>query len=218
METVPRRHLRRRLGTLATLTVTIAGLGGIAAGAAHADPLPRPPSDACNPNLETIWQDVATARVTPKITHWTGISIAPGTTGSSTETLSEVDSVSTTYNTSVEITAQASVLFAKVSAKVGFSVQKTKASTSTWSRTVTMNFNRPGEYGLFKGTHKVEGEFVRYQCARTGANTGVWVNTMTGGTGSYVTFDVEIQGTIACDSPVVPGSVQELARRQLTCP
>ncbi|MFB8242820.1 hypothetical protein ACFC58_40425 [Kitasatospora purpeofusca] len=218
MEAAPRPRLRRRLGALATLTATLAGIGGLTAGAAHADPLPRPPSDSCNPNLETVWQDVATVRVSPAITHWTGISIAPGTTGSATETLSEVDSVSTTYNTSVEITAQASILFAKVSAKVGFSVQKTKASTSSWSRTVTMNFNRPGEYGLFKGTHRVEGEFVRYQCARTGPSTGVWVNTMPGGTGSYVTFDVEIQGTIACDSPVAPGSVQELARRALSCP
>ncbi|MFF7456402.1 hypothetical protein [Kitasatospora sp. NPDC008115] len=217
MEAVPRRHLRRRLAALATLTVTLAGLSGIAAGAAHADPLPRPPSDTCNPNLETIWQDVVNVRVTPTITHWAGISIAPGTTGTFTETLSQVDTVSTTYNNSVEITAQAGLLFAKVSAKVGFSVQKTKASTSSWSQTLTLNFNRPGEYGMFKGTHRIEGDFVRYQCARTGANTGVWVNTLPGGTSTYETFDVEIKGSVACDSTVVPGSVQELARRGLTC-
>ncbi|MFE2722588.1 hypothetical protein [Kitasatospora sp. NPDC059327] len=212
----PRRRLRR-LGALATLTVTLAGLTGLAAGTAQADPLPRPPSDSCNPNLETIWQDVATARVAPVITHWSGITIAPGSTGAYEETLSEVDSVSTTYNNSVEITASAGILFAKVSAKVGFSVQKTKASTSTWSRTLRYNFNSPGDYGLFKGTHKVEGEFVRYQCARTGANTGVWVNTLTGGTAPYTTYTVELQGTISCATPVTPGSVQELARRELRC-
>ncbi|MFF2953021.1 hypothetical protein ACFVVU_16940 [Kitasatospora sp. NPDC057965] len=203
---------------MATLTATLAGVSGLAAGAAHADPLPRPPSDTCNPNLETIWQDVVNVRVTPTVTHWAVISIAPGTTGTFTETLSEVESVSTTYNNSVEINASAGILFAKVSAKIGWSVQRTTASTHSWSQTLTVNINRPGDYGMFKGTNKVEGDFVRYQCARTGPSTGVWVNTLPGGTSTYLTFDAEVKGSIACDSTVTPGSVQDLARRRLQCP
>lgn len=211
----PLPRTRRRLAALGVLTAMVAGVTGLSTGAAYAEP----PS-SCNLNLEHEWYEVSSAAVDPVLTHWKGITIAPGTTGSIETTLTEVEAVSTTFNTSTEISAEAKVFLAKVAVKVGFSVQTGKSTTSTWSQKVTLNFNRPGDYAVFKGTHRVRGSADVFVCLPSGdpwnPGPGFWAYAF-GSHPAYTTFDAEVEGTVSCDTPVTPGTVQELARNKLIC-
>ncbi|MFJ9950519.1 hypothetical protein [Kitasatospora sp. NPDC091207] len=198
-------------GLAALLAVTGLGLG---AAPAQADP---PPNPVCNPDRDFVWEDIVTARVEPTVTDFIAVAITPGTTGQYTRTLTEINSVSTTVNSSVEVTAEFKALFAKVSAKVGFSVSDTKSTTRSTSVTDTVNFNSPGYYGMYRGTRKVTGEWVRYLCARSGPGTGYWINTNPGGAGTYTTFDIPEQGTVSCGWPEPAGTVRASARLRLFC-
>ncbi|WP_371515498.1 hypothetical protein [Kitasatospora sp. NBC_01300] len=198
-------------GVAALVAVTGLGLG---AAPAHADT--APPTATCDPARDYLWEDIASARVEPTVTDFLAVAITPGTTGSYTKTLSEVDSVSTTINTSTEVSAEFKAIFAKVSVKVGFSVATTKATTRTTTVTDTVNFNSPGYYGLYRGTRKVTGEWVRYICARSG-NTGYWINTSPNGPGTFTTFDVPEQGTVSCAYPEPAGTLRAAARARLVC-
>ncbi|MBD0676764.1 hypothetical protein [Streptomyces sp. CBMA156] len=197
-------------GVAALVAVTGLGLG---AAPAHADT--TPPTATCDPARDYLWEDISAVRVEPTVTEFLAVAIAPGTTGSYTKTLSEVDSVSTTINSSTEVSAEFKAIFAKVSVKVGFSVSSTKATTRTTTVSDTVNFNSPGYYGLYRGTRKVTGEWVRYICARSGS-TGYWVST-TNGPGTFTTFDVPEQGTVACSFPEPAGTVRAAARARLVC-
>ncbi|MFJ6773060.1 hypothetical protein ACIQOV_19230 [Kitasatospora sp. NPDC091257] len=208
----------RRTALPAALTVLTAAASALGAGTAHADSL----NDPCDPRVpQTQLFEVATATVDPVLTHWKGITIAPGTTGSIETTVSEVQAVSTTFNASTEISASAGALFAKVSVKVGFSVQTGKSTTSSWSQKITLNFSRPGDYAVFKGTHRVQGTADAFTCVVDGPigsdpSKGRWAYVF-GYHPVYSTFDAEIEGTVSCDTPVSPGTVQELARNKLVC-
>ncbi|MFE2725862.1 hypothetical protein [Kitasatospora sp. NPDC059327] len=197
-------------GLAALIAVTGLGLG---AAPAHADPA----NPACNPNQDYLWQDIVSARVEPTVTDFLAVAIAPGTTGRYTKTLSEVDSVSTTVNNSLEVTADFKALFVKVSAKVGFSVSSTRASTRTTTVTDTVNFNSPGYYGLYRGTRKVTGEWIQFVCARSGPTTGYWIRTDPGANGTFITFDVPEQGTVSCAWPEPAGTLRAAARSRLVC-
>ncbi|MFF1906249.1 hypothetical protein [Kitasatospora sp. NPDC058218] len=207
------RNRRAALTSGFAALFAVAGLG-LGAAPAQADP---PPNPVCNPDRDYLWEDVVTARVEPTVTDFLAVAITPGTTGQYTKTLSEIDSVSTTVNNSVEVTADFKALFVKVSAKVGFSVATTKSSTRTTTVTDTVNFNSPGYYGLYRGTRKVTGEWVRYLCARSGPGTGYWINTNPGGPGTFVTFDVPEQGTVSCAWPEPAGTLRAAARLRLFC-
>ncbi|MBP2323386.1 hypothetical protein JOF56_003771 [Kibdelosporangium banguiense] len=207
-----RRQLRNiAIGVAAAAAAALA----IPAGSAAADP---PPGRNCNPNIESEWYDIISAQTMPTVTHFRGITIAPGTTGSRTETLTQVDTVTTSVNQSTEFSAVIGTsLFANVSVKVGFSVQRTKSTTDTVQTAITWNFNQPGQYGLYKGTRRVMGEWSRYICGRTGNSTGVWVNITPGGRGSFVTFaDIE-EGTASCAQTEPQGTLREAARRRIGC-
>ncbi|CAN3977943.1 hypothetical protein [Kitasatospora purpeofusca] len=193
--------------------VAVAGLG-LGAVPAHADPVP--PTSNCDPTRDFYWDEIASVRVEPTVTDFLAVAIAPGTTGSYTKTLSEVTSVSTTINSSVEVGIEFKAIFAKVSTKVGFSVSDTKATTRTTTVTDTVNFNSPGYYGLYRGTRKVTGQWVRYVCARAGTG-GLWINTSPNGPGTFTTFDVPEQGTVACSFPEPAGTLRAAARARLVC-
>ncbi|MFD0408894.1 hypothetical protein [Kitasatospora sp. NPDC127116] len=208
------RRTRRTVvtsGVAALVAVTGLGLG---AAPAHADPVP--PTITCDPARDVYWDDIVSARVEPTITDFLAVAIVPGTTGSYTKTLSEVTSVSTTVNSSVEIGTEFKAIFAKVSVKVGFSVSDSQSTTRTTTISETVNFNSPGYYGLYRGTRKVTGQWVRYVCARAGS-TGYWINTSPNGPGSFTTFDVPELGTVSCAHPETPGSLRAAARARLVC-
>ncbi|WP_380282794.1 hypothetical protein [Kitasatospora purpeofusca] len=208
----------RRLSLPAALAVLTAAASAFGAGTAHA----ADPGGPCDPRVSKYGlYEVSTAVVEPVLTHWKGITIAPGTTGSIETTVTEVQNVSTTFNASTEINSEVGAFFAKVSVKVGFSVQTSKSSSSTWSQKVTLNFSRPGDYAVFKGTNRVQGKADEYVCLPRdfrypNSGDGYWAYLF-GSHPVYSTFDAQIEGTVSCDTPVSPGTVQELARNKLVC-
>ncbi|MFD5088803.1 hypothetical protein ACFWOG_40130 [Kitasatospora sp. NPDC058406] len=139
--------LRRAAAPAALVLTAVTVFGALGAGSASATPS-RPPTASCNPNLDSVWTDVTAAQVDPVVTDFLAVNIADGTTGQRTETLTQVDSVTTQVNASTEITASTGFLFVKVSAKVGFSVQNTTSTIRTNAITSTWNFNKAGYYGL----------------------------------------------------------------------
>ncbi|MFJ4798654.1 hypothetical protein [Kitasatospora purpeofusca] len=197
--------------------VATAGLG-LGAAPAHADPLPAPSTTTCDPYSSTdlFWYGLVSTKVEPVVTDFLAVAITPGTTGTRTSTLTETDSVTTTVNASAEVTADFKALFAKVTVKVGFSVSDTKSTTHSSTVTSTVNFNSPGYYGVFRGTRKVTGQYVRYVCARSGS-TGYWINTTPNGPGAFTTFDIPEVGTVSCASPEPAGSLRATARARLFC-
>ncbi|MFB7127259.1 hypothetical protein DR950_00705 [Kitasatospora xanthocidica] len=206
----------RRLSLPAALAVLTVAASAFSTGTAHA----AEPGGPCDPRVSrTGLYEVSTAVVEPVLTHRKGITIAPGTTGSVETTVTEVENVSTTFNASTEINAEAGAFFAKVSIKVGFSVQTSKSTTSTWSQKVTYNVNRPGDYMVFKGTHRIQGKADEYVCVNrpwSDPGDGYWAYAF-GSHPTYSTFDAEMEGIVSCDTPVNPGTIQELARNLLVC-
>ncbi|MFJ7907314.1 hypothetical protein [Kitasatospora sp. NPDC096204] len=212
-----RRPLRRAMASSAALLTAFTSFGLVGATAAAAAPVPAPPTAFCNPAVDTEWTEVLSSKVEPLVTDFLAVNVADGTTGQRTETLTRVDSVTTTVNNSTTISASAGFLFLKVSAKVGFDVQKTTSSTTTSTVSTTWYLNKPGYYGLYRGTKKVSGEWVQYTCARATGTTGFWVNTSPGGKGTYTTYDVPELGTVSCASPEPAGTVRGAARQRLSC-
>ncbi|MFF7995805.1 hypothetical protein ACFZDG_39295 [Kitasatospora xanthocidica] len=210
------RPLRRTIASTAVVLTAFTSFGLANTTSAAAAPLPEPPNATCNPSTDTVWNDVLSTKVEAVVTDFSAINVAEGTTGQRSETLTRVDTVTTTVNKNTEIEASASFLFFKVSAKVGFNVQTTTSSTTTTTASNSWYFNKPGYYGLYRGTRKVTGEWVQYTCARAGS-TGFWINTTPGGTGTYTTFEVPEQGTVSCATPEPAGTVRGAARQRLSC-
>ncbi|MFB6892241.1 hypothetical protein ACFCX4_23355 [Kitasatospora sp. NPDC056327] len=209
--------LRRAVASTAVLLTAVASLGlANATGAAAATPLAGPPSGTCNPAVDTVWHDVLTTQVNPVVTDFSAINVTDGTTGQRTQVLTRVDTVTTTVNQNTQISASAGFLFFKVSATVGFSVQTTTSSTTTTTASTTWNLNKPGYYGLYRGTRKVSGEWVEYSCARAGG-IGFWVNTTPNGKGTYTTFEYPEEGTVSCATPEPAGTLRHAARQRLGC-
>jgi hypothetical protein len=210
---------RRRGAPAAALLLAlgVTAVGAVTAGSASAVPLPPPPpTSTCNPAVDSAYYDVTTT-VTPVVTDFLAVNVVDGTTGQRTETLSQVDSVSTTVNNSLEISASAGPVFVKVEAKVGFSVSDTTSSTSTSTVSTTWNFTKPGYYGLYRGTRRVDGTYVKYVCAQTGSTTGVWMNALKGGYGTYTTYETPEIGTVAKDCAALEpaGTVRRAAQDRL---
>ncbi|MFI6761478.1 hypothetical protein ACIBF5_20305 [Micromonospora sp. NPDC050417] len=165
-----------------------------------------------------MWYEITAAEVNPTVTHFMSINITTGTTGERTETLRKVNSVSTTLGASTEISTQAGAVFAKVSAKVGFSVQSVTGSTDEETTSMRWTFDEPGYYGLYKGTRAVSGTVQSFLCLSFDSPFGgVGYNILNMGSQQYTTFDnIEI-GTIRCGDPVPAGTLRFKARLQLGC-
>ncbi|WP_422774007.1 hypothetical protein ACN28C_14635 [Plantactinospora sp. WMMC1484] len=211
--------MSRSLRRISIVTVVaLLAVAGIAAPASAA--LVWPPRGWCNASTaNTIWYEINAAEVNPTLTHFMSINIAPGTTGERTETLSRVNSVSTTIGGSVEISSSAGAIFAKVSVKVGFSVQSTTASTDTETTSMRWTFNEPGYYGLYKGTRAVAGSYTSFRCIRQDLPPplGTAYNVWNMGESQYTTFDNIEVGTVRCDDQVPAGTLRFKARLQLGC-
>ncbi|MFG2915171.1 hypothetical protein ACGF0D_20095 [Kitasatospora sp. NPDC048298] len=125
--------------------------------------------------------------------------------------------MTTTVDNKTEITASANVLFGKVEAKVGFSVQKTTSSTRSTTVTNTWNFNDPGKYGVYRATRMVTGQYVKFICAETGPTTGIWVNSLPNGPGTFTTYEVPEIGSVACAYPEPAGTVRRIVQTLVGC-
>ncbi|GIH03829.1 hypothetical protein Rhe02_18960 [Rhizocola hellebori] len=184
--------------------------------AAHASPPTIPCTGA---NRGQIVTEVDSAQVDPVLTQFKAINIDPGTTGEITETLSVMETVTTTVGASAEISSSAGALLAKVSVKIGFTVQHVTSNTSTETTTMRWTFSQPGYYGLYKGTRKVSGRFQNWQCITKSSTStgGFWgISVPINGT-PYTTFDSIEVGTIRCGEPAPPGSLRLVAHQQLGC-
>lgn len=204
-------RIRTRVVRAGGVALAAALLGtGLAASPARADEYP--PSGPCTEGATFV--AINSAEVSPKLVAFQSYNVAAGTTGSHNYTLSRVSTVSTSINANTEITASAGAIFLKVSVKVGFSVQVTKSTTDSESTSMTWNFNAPGYYGMYKGTRQVAGTFATYLCGRSIGSPPGWMLRQSG---TYTTFANVEEGTITCGDSVPPGSLRELARRQLGC-
>ncbi|MFF4922777.1 hypothetical protein ACFY4B_19530 [Kitasatospora sp. NPDC001261] len=207
--TIARRTRRRRtLAASATTALAVGLLSLGAAPAAHADTLPT----LCNPAVDHTTTETLNVQVNPVITDFLIFNVAPGATGQHSETLTRVNSVTTTVDNRTEITASASVLFLKVEAKVGFSVQKTTSTTTSTTVSDTWNLNSPGRYGLYRGTRVVTGQYVNRVCAQTGGpNTGIWVTTSPS-PGTFTTYEAPEIGSVVCAPAEPAGTVRRAAQ------
>ena len=212
---------RRRLGVaLAAILATVATVVGTASPAAASFPFPIRPSEHCGAsNFGAVHYRVDSTEVEPTLTQYMSIYITPGTTGERTETLTVINTVTTMLGASTSATAEWNVVFAKVSATVGFEVQRTTSSTSNETTTMRWTFSQPGYYGLYKGTRAVSGIVYRWVCDRlpnpiTGSYSGYWVYL---GQRSYTTFANMEAGTVSCGDAVPEGTLRHKARLQLGC-
>ncbi|MFG2910320.1 hypothetical protein ACGF13_35390 [Kitasatospora sp. NPDC048286] len=201
------RTRRRTLAASATAAVAL-GLSVLgAAPAAHADTLPT----FCNPAVDQTAKEPFNVQVTPTVTDFLIVNVAPGTTGQHSDTLTKISSVTTTVDNRTEISASAGPLWLKVEAKVGFSVQKTTSSTTSQTVSDVWNLNDPGRYGLYRGTRVVTGQYVNRVCAQTGPTTGIWV-TSSPTPGTFTTYESPEIGSVGC-APVQPaGTVRRAAQ------
>ncbi|MFI1583766.1 hypothetical protein [Embleya sp. NPDC020630] len=205
---IPRTRLRRPLATTAALAAVA---WGVTIAPAHADP-----QGACNPNFTRYYGVPETAVVDSVITYRIAVPIAPGTTGSRTVTMTKQYTVTTQVNNSTDFTVDAKTLFGNVSTKVGFQVSDTMGSTDTTQTTETFNFLQPDYYLVYQGTRRVQGEWIKWICARTGYDTGYWLR-VGGPNGVYQSFEYPEQGVVSCSTVAPPGSLRAKAKQELGC-
>ncbi|MGW9213064.1 hypothetical protein ACWGR4_39670 [Embleya sp. NPDC055664] len=98
-----------------------------------------------------------------------------------------MNSVSTSVNNNLEFSSEDKTTLGSVGTKFGISVATNVGSTKTTTQTRTVHLNQPGVYGLYRGTERVEGEWIMEICGRNGINTGKWV-WVNGSSGTYVTY------------------------------
>jgi hypothetical protein len=197
---------------VAILAVAPLGLA-VASPASARQEYPSAPCTASNTGA--VDYVINAAEVNPTLTHFLSINITAGTTGERTETLSRLNTVTTSIGASTEISSSAGMIFAKVSAKVGFTVQHTTSTTDTETTTMRWTFTQPGYYGLYKGTRAVAGTYASFTCRSLFGNH-LWMMEPPFPT-SYTTYDTIEMGTIRCEDSVPAGSLRLKAQLQLGC-
>lgn len=202
----------------AVVVTAIASAAFAVPQAAHA--IVGPPKGWCGPTtVGQRWADVDSAEVNPTLTHFASFRVSEGTTGTYSQTLSHVHTVTTTFNSSVEITSEMSAWIAKVQVKVGFSVEVSTSNTGTESTTMTWTFNQPGYYGLYKGTRAVSGRIFVWVCRHTGLSYVTMRDLSVGGFegAAYTTYSTPEMGTIRCEDTPAPGTLWFVAQTHLAC-
>jgi hypothetical protein len=155
-----------------------------------------------------------TAQVTPTITHFKAYYVTDGTTGFQQVQLTHTETIVVTVGANASITASfGNATLGTVGGTVGFSVQKATTTTDTEVRTLQWNFNQPGYYGVYSGTHKVRGTYGSINCTRVGSSLQ-WVRRP----GSeYTTFGRDEEGVVRCEETVPGNSLRRAAQRELGC-
>ncbi|WP_414170647.1 hypothetical protein ACMATS_03265 [Streptoverticillium reticulum] len=222
-------HWARGLAALAvTATSTFAALtavAGPAAAAGHPNPAtaagqPKP-GDACtSADLGTRHPFIKTTEVSPTITHFKGWYVTEGSTGYQNVTTS----TQTTISVSVGLNGNVQGSFAvqtlgTVGASLGLNVQVNYSTTSSESTSVTWNFQRPGYYGVYKGTKKVTGTYGSLNCNRVQQGDGSWALKWTEGpgSGSFTTYTTLEEGAVRCQDKVPANSIMAKAQGLLDC-
>ncbi|MDI1460648.1 hypothetical protein QEZ54_06705 [Catellatospora sp. KI3] len=214
-----------RRAVVAGVAVAVAVAATVVQAAPASAALPGPAGIPCKAaNHGQIEATVSSAEVSPTLTHFISVNITAGTTGERTETLSVMNTVTTTVGASTNITAAFSIGLVKVSTTLGFSVQTSTSSTTTETTSMRWTFNQPGYYGLYKGTRKVTGSFQLWRCFAPPGSRGGWVEAFPSSPIDfindpfpYTTFANFEAGTIACGDSVPVGSLRFMARQQLGC-
>jgi hypothetical protein len=114
---------------------------------------------------------------------------------------------------SISGTAEANLIIGKASAtasltlKLSGSVTKSDYTAIGWK--ITNNSTSQRRYVLFTAPHKVSGSYTKWQCTRFETWTKVF-------TGTYLSFDSEMQGSSQCGKAYTGGTPEYLA--QAWCP
>lgn len=158
--------------TTASTLAAITAVAGPAAATGHPKPAttanqPKPGDTCTSADLGTRHPYIKTTEVSPTITHFKGWYVTAGSTGYQNVTTS----TQTTISVSVGLNGNVQGSFAvetlgTVGASLGLNVQVNYSTTSSESTSVTWNFQRPGYYGVYKGTKKVTGTYGSLNCNR----------------------------------------------------
>ncbi|MEU2872799.1 hypothetical protein ABZ769_26910 [Streptomyces olivoreticuli] len=205
----------------AVATVGLAASPASAAPAKSAAATQVKPGDTCTAaDLGTRHPYIKTTEVAPTITHFKGWYVAQGSTGYQSVTTS----TQTTISVSVGLNGTVQGSFAvealgTVGVSLGLNVQVNYSSTSSESNTVTWNFNRPGYYGVYKGTKKVTGTYGSLNCNRVQQGDGGWaLKWIEGpGSGSFTTYTALEEGAVRCEDKVPANSIMAKAQELLDC-
>ncbi|MFE7116480.1 hypothetical protein ACFU99_13810 [Streptomyces sp. NPDC057654] len=205
----------------AVATVGLAASPASAAPAESAATAQVKPGDVCTAaDLGTRHPYIKTTEVSPAITHFKGWYVTEGTSGSQNVTTS----VQTTISVSVGLNGNVQGSFAvetlgTVGASLGLNVQVNYTSTSSESNSVTWNFQRPGYYGVYKGTKKVTGTYGSLNCNRVQQGDGNWaLKWVEGpGSGSFTTYTALEEGAVRCQDKVPANSIMAKAQELLDC-
>ncbi|MGP3683303.1 hypothetical protein ACTVZO_01090 [Streptomyces sp. IBSNAI002] len=209
------------VASAALATVGLAALPASAAPVKSAAATQVKPGDACTTaDLGTRHPYIKTTEVAPTITHFKGWYVTQGATGYQSVTTS----TQTTISVSVGLNGTVQGGFAvqtlgTVGASLGLNVQVNYSSTSSESSTVTWNFNRPGYYGVYKGTKKVTGTYASLNCNRVQQGDGGWaLRWIEGpGGGSFTTYTTLEEGAVRCEDTVPANSIMAKAQVLLDC-
>jgi hypothetical protein len=170
-----------------------------------------PPATGCS------WGDVTytidTVQKPYKITHATAVSLAPHTEYTQATTMGTVYEIAVTVTGTISGTAEANLILGKASATASLSLQLsgkyTKSDFTAIGWKIKNDSNSQRRYVLFTAPHKVSGGWTKWQCTRFETWTKVT-------SGTYLSFDYELQGSSQCGKSYTGGTPEYLA--QAYCP
>ncbi|MEU9197850.1 hypothetical protein AB0D21_32640 [Streptomyces hundungensis] len=207
-----------------TLAAMTAGAGP-AAAAGHPNPAtaadqPKLGGACAVADLGARHPYIKTTAVSPEITHFKGWFVTQGTSGYQSVTTSTQTTISVSVGLNGNIQGGFAVeTLGTVGASLGLNVQVNYSSTSSESNTVTWNFQRPGYYGVYKGTKKVTGTYGSLNCNRVQQGDGSWaLRWIEGpGSGSFTTYTTLEEGAVRCEDTVPANSIMAKAKVLLDC-
>lgn len=229
-----KKLLPRRAGGLLIASTLVTGMtAGLASSASAAGP-PSVEGRACTfSQVDDELITIESATVSPVVTHFTSFNVASGTDSENTYRLNVVNRVSTSINDTTSNTGSSSFtgttsftgtdggpdesqsLFDQVSRTVGFGVRTDQATTNTLDTSVKWKFNKPGYYGLYKGTMRVSGTFSRFVCSPDWQSESPRYERQ--GSGTYSTFGPVEEGTVGCKDAFPTATVRRVAQAMLRC-
>ncbi|MFE4482020.1 MULTISPECIES: RICIN domain-containing protein [Streptomycetaceae] len=222
---------RRRAGLVALAAVSALGTMAAMAPAAAATPAPARTAaavagdpalgDTCTAaDLGKRYPFIKSLQVVPTITHFKGWYVTDGATGSQTVTATTQSVVTVSVGLDASITGNFEIAtLAKVEASAKLSVKLESSTTSTESKSITWNFQKPGYYALYEGTRKVTGQYGSLNCNRVDTGNGTYATKWVEGPGggSYTTFTTLEEGAVRCEDAVPANSIMRRAQDILGC-
>ncbi|WP_033323485.1 hypothetical protein [Actinomadura atramentaria] len=200
---------------------------GLAVSPATAAPAPPAAAQAAAPGQPCTVADlgqrhpiIKSTEVAPTITQFKGWYVTEGSTGYQSVTTSTQTTISVSVGLNGTVQGGFSIeTLGTVGAMLGLDVQVNYSSTSSESNTVTWNFNRPGYYGVYKGTKKVTGTYGSLNCNRVQQGDGSWALKWVEGpdSGGFTTYTTLEEGAVRCEDNVPANSIMAKAQGLLDC-